>query len=315
VCGTLAAHPEITLYESMFDSWERFCYFACTQCGSLQISEIPADLGRHYPSDYYSFSVPSGRTLHQRLRIMAMRDACAGSSVVGRMLNTIGISPSDALWIRACGVRPTTRVLDVGCGNGGRLLELAHSGLKHLTGVDPYIAQPLDIAPGIRVHRAQLSTIEGVFDLVMFHHSLEHMPEPRSILAEAARLTAPEGKILIRIPVMGTWAWRHYGADWVQLDPPRHLFTFSREGVGRIAEAVGFTVSKVIYDSTAFQFAGSESVSRRRKEKMPARAPGTSHAASAMTRGGMRRFASELNAAEDGDQGCFVLQRAGNRRA
>lgn len=315
MCGAVAQHDEMTLYESMFDTWEEFRYFACGECGSLQIADVPANLGLYYPADYYSFSLPSSRTLRQRLRTLALRDACGGSSVVGRLLNAIGISPSDASWIRACGVTPTTRILDVGCGRGGRLLELALSGLKDLTGVDPFVAQTLDVAPGVRVHRAQLSSVEGEFDLVMFHHSLEHMPDPRSALAEAARLTAPDGKILVRIPVMGTWAWRHYGVDWAQLDPPRHLFTFSREGLSRLAGAVGFRVSQAIYDSTTFQVAGSERIARRRKAGVSATTPDTSHSGPDMTANSMRRLACELNAAEDGDQACFVLQRIGSTRA
>lgn len=44
------------LPEMMFGFGEEFAYFECSKCGCLQISEIPVDISKYYPSDYYSFS-------------------------------------------------------------------------------------------------------------------------------------------------------------------------------------------------------------------------------------------------------------------
>ena len=40
----------------MFGTRERFAYFECSACGCLQIETVPADMARHYPDNYYSFS-------------------------------------------------------------------------------------------------------------------------------------------------------------------------------------------------------------------------------------------------------------------
>jgi hypothetical protein len=42
----------------MYGTRETFSYLACADCGCLQISNIPADLARYYPSDYYSYDAP-----------------------------------------------------------------------------------------------------------------------------------------------------------------------------------------------------------------------------------------------------------------
>ena len=44
----------------------------------------------------------------------------------------------------------------------------------------------------------------------------------------------------------------------VQLDPPRYLTVFSREGMERLCADVGLTIERVQDDSTAFQFWASE---------------------------------------------------------
>ena len=61
---------------------------------------------------------------------------------------------------------------------------------------------------------------------------VEHLASPRESLCAAVRLLAPEGTILIRIPVMGCFAWRLYGSDWIQLNPPRHLCMFTPMAMG-----------------------------------------------------------------------------------
>ena len=72
------------------------------------------------------------------------------------------------------------------------------------------------------VRRSSLEDIESGWDLIMFHHSLEHMTDHIEVLRSAKEKLAAGGACLVRIPV-ANWAWQHYGANWVQLDAPRHL--------------------------------------------------------------------------------------------
>ncbi|MEB0263358.1 MULTISPECIES: hypothetical protein [unclassified Mucilaginibacter] len=62
---------------------------------------------------------------------------------------------------------------------------------------------------------------------------------------------------LVCVPVLGE-AWDIYKENWVQLDAPRHFVLHTKKSMGILAEKTGFTVAKTIFDSTAFQFWGSE---------------------------------------------------------
>jgi hypothetical protein len=66
------------------------------------------------------------------------------------------------------------------------------------------------------------------------------------------------------MPLMGSQAWRNYGTNWVQLDAPRHLHLYSLAGFRRLAENSGFTIERVFFDSTSFQFWASELVARNK---------------------------------------------------
>jgi SAM-dependent methyltransferase len=194
---------------------------------------------------------------------------------------------------------------------------LYRAGFKNLLGVDPFVPEDATPEPGVQVRRQHLRDVGGAFDLVMFNHSFEHMPDPGSVIREAFRLTKPGHFTLIRTPVGGTFAWRRYGTKWVQLDAPRHLYIHTERSIERLARAAGFELSAVDYDSTDFQFWGSERYEcelplfpherglsaqdlKQRLEQAKLREnPGHSQS----------ERAQALNLKKDGDQACFFLKR------
>ena len=109
----------------------------------------------------------------------------------------------------------------------------------------------------------------------------------------------------------GTHAWRTYQADWVQLDPPRHITIQTVKSLGLIAEETGFSIEEVLFDSTSFQFWGSEQV-RSDVPLRDERSHDGGNRGRFFSRAQIRAFerrAEELNARHDGDQACFDLRK------
>jgi SAM-dependent methyltransferase len=66
--------------------------------------------------------------------------------------------------------------------------------------------------------------ITETFDFIMFHHSFEHMDAPEKVFQHIYKLLNKGSYALIRIPVADSSSFKKYGANWVNLDPPRHFF-------------------------------------------------------------------------------------------
>ena len=92
----------------------------------------------------------------------------------------------------------------------------------------------------------------------MFHHVFEHIEDGQKILLDAKRLLSLNGRILLRIPTVDSFAWENYKENWSQLDAPRHCFLHSRKSLNFLAHQLGLNVERCWCDSTAFQFWGSE---------------------------------------------------------
>lgn len=297
----------------MFGTRERFPYFQCRQCDCLQIAEFPMDMARHYPPDYYSFSaVEAGPQplWKRRLKAMALRHRLEGKGFLGGLVSRFVPLPATVeQWFAPAGIRTDSAILEVGCGQGHLMRHLAAIGFKSLTGVDPYVAGDIAYPDGVRIFRRKLEDMQGTFDLVMMHHAYEHMPDPLGVLRQSLRLLNRGGRLLLRIPLVSSEVWNTYGLDWVQLDAPRHFFLHSRKSLELAASKGGFRVDRVIYDSTGFQFWGSEQY----RMDLPLFSKG-SHAldpaASPFPPERIREWdarALELNRAEAGDQACFIL--------
>ncbi|MEI6225655.1 MAG: class I SAM-dependent methyltransferase [Deltaproteobacteria bacterium] len=314
LCGNRTGNHLHTAREMMNGTREPFEYVECGACRCLHIREVPANLGDHYGEGYYSLGDEVGH-LGWAERMLRRRRA---AHLFGR-LDPIGWLVSRVMgpghyagWFRRAGVGFDSAIADVGCGSGSLLHLLRSDGFRNLTGIDPFVPSPVQL-PGLRIVRSELPAVNGTFDLVMAHHSLEHVADPLQALRDMRAHLRPGGTLLVRIPIAGCWAWRHYGVDWVQLDAPRHLCIPSEEGFRALAAKAGLEITHSEYDSTALQFWGSEQY----REGVPMHAPNSysrNPEASRFDAAAIRDFqarARRLNEQRDGDQACFFLRSAG----
>ena len=308
ICESEGPHATHMAREMMFGLRDEFPYFQCRLCGCLQITEYPPNLERYYPlRDYYSFaSVETDRSFRRFLS--RQRDAylLLGGSILGKAVAAFG---SDSLLqnIGCSGLTTHSRVLDVGCGSGGLLNRLYHVGFRNLVGADPYLAECRSIA-GVTLLRASMEDLRDEFDLIMLNHSLEHMRFQQQQACHVARLLAPNGTAMIRVPIVSSYAWKTYGVNWVQLDAPRHLYLHSIPSLKLIVARAGMRVTRIGFDSTYFQFTGSEMIQRGTALREATEADWASFGAGELRK--FARLASALNSTGAGDQVVLWLAKA-----
>jgi len=299
--------------EMMLGLRDEHPYFECSECGCLQIESTPENLADYYPDNYYSYQqTQSNNPLKKQL--INLRDSYAtnGKSLLGHLIHAV--SPSPKLHtLQRLKLDRSSRIMDIGCGAGNLLYSMREIGYRNLLGIDPFNNKDIEYENGLRIEQKSIHEAGGEWDLIMFHHSFEHVYDQHEVLQKAHELLVSGGNCLIRIPTVSSYAWMHYGLDWVQLDAPRHLFLHSVDSMRQLAEKNGFVLEQVVYDSNALQFWGSEQY----KQDIPLRdkrsyADGL--ADSIFTSSQIREFekrAKELNAHDQGDQAAFYLRKVG----
>jgi ubiquinone/menaquinone biosynthesis C-methylase UbiE len=112
---------------------------------------------------------------------------------------------------------PGELILDVGCGTGRYVRELARRGLRAV-GADPSMAM-LTVARVARTSISDPSYVRatgealplrsGAFDGVIIVTTLEFAPDPNALLSEAARVSRAGGRVVVgALSRRGPWAAR-----------------------------------------------------------------------------------------------------------
>ncbi len=182
---------------------ESFAYYRCGNCRLVFVWPVPANLARYYPPNYH----PIPRSLEELLQGKQHEDfklQAIGQGGRGRRLLEIGPS----------------------YGRFAALAKRAGFDVRAIE-MDPDCCRFLENVVGIPVHlsadvRGTLAGLER-FDVIALWHSLEHLPDPWSVLDALPAHLERGGSVAITTPNPQSSQFRLFGSHWVHLDAPRHL--------------------------------------------------------------------------------------------
>ena len=231
-------HP-FTGRDLLFETTDRtFGFRTCGECRSLFIDPAPREeeLAGFYPSRYW-WSAASGHLnkLENFYRRIALRDHLAFVAKAAKAL------PNN---------RNSVRLLDVGCGGATLLGTLRAKGFEVL-GFDasPEAAaiakadHSVEVITGRRLQDASFP--DAAFDVVTLFHVMEHVPDPRDLLAEVRRILNPGGRAVLQVPNIDSWQFRLFGIRWYGLDVPRHVINYSSQSIRQLLLDSGFRARRV----------------------------------------------------------------------
>ena len=314
VCDNKQGNRFFTVKEMMFGNNDVFNYFECPNCGCVQISEIPKDMSKYYSEKYYSLrdSIPHQMNgLKKTLVARKVASEVFDRGIVGKLICRFRGSNNALIALNGTRIDFYSKILEVGSGTGSLLYKLNIAGFKHLTGVDPFVKEDIKYSPEFKVIKGTIHDIKGSFDLILFDHSFEHIQDQLETLVTTQKLLKNNGMCVIRTPTVSSYAFEHYGANWVQLDAPRHLVIHSINSLNWLLEKANLKCVKVIYDSTEFQFWGSEQNNQGIHLNSP-KSYSINPNESIFSKKDMKKYieqSRELNKKRKGDQAVFYIEK------
>jgi SAM-dependent methyltransferase len=142
------------------------------------------------------------------------------------------------------GLKPTGRMLDVGCGNGATIRafgEVAPGWTKAGTEFDgKYRAEVESIPSTEPLYVGPVEEVPGAFDVITMIHVLEHIVDPVAVLATLRGKLAPGGLLLIEVP--------HHPANPFELLIADHRSHFTADSLTRALVAAGYEIVSVATD-------------------------------------------------------------------
>jgi 2-polyprenyl-3-methyl-5-hydroxy-6-metoxy-1,4-benzoquinol methylase len=293
LCGVEGRALYAGLRDRLFSAPGVWGHRQCTngRCGLIWLDPMPlaGDLHRAYESYYTHDVLPPRRGVIWRLLAAAKRGYLANHFGYGRGVSLpdrlMGFLPwiypgrpaelnFSVMWLSGI-EQDTPRLLDVGAGSGWLMEQMSALGWwAEGVDFDPHAVDQAQ-AKGMKMHRGSLAEQnfpESSFDAVTMSHSVEHVPDPITVLSEARRILRSGGRLSVATPNTRSMLHQEFGQHWFALDPPRHLYLFNRDALADALRKAGFERFRIftsIRDANG-AFLGSRAIRGRSRHDMTA---------------------------------------------
>jgi SAM-dependent methyltransferase len=221
VCGRTGAQKFLQGPDRFHGRKERYTLVRCPGCSLVWLSHppTPAEMHLHYTSAYDQLISASGQNSPHRWRE------------------------------RKAAMRPHKQsgaLLDLGCSSGSFLESLKGEGWKlHGIEMSAQCAKVAETKTGAHVsvgHILDATFPAESFDVITCFDVLEHLYEPRRVMARVGEWLKPGGIFYVLVPNIDSAESRVFGSYWHGLELPRHLFHYSPAALECLAESAGLRV-------------------------------------------------------------------------
>lgn len=216
ICGAKKSTPWLKAPDRFHGRKEMFSLLRCPGCSVVWLEHPPepAKMAYHYGLEYH------------------------------HLISSSGEAALDAKWRtpkeRVLKMAQSGAVLDLGCSSGGFLQSLKDTGLKlHGIEISEHEAQRARTNSGAQVFVGEILDADFApesFDVVTCFHVLEHVYNPREVLAKVRHWLKPGGIFYLLIPNIETIEISLFHSYWYGLELPRHLYHHSPASLRRLFE-------------------------------------------------------------------------------
>lgn len=242
ICKNNTNHQLMNVKQTGKDKQSYFQYFFCHNCGSLSIVDIPNNLSEFYKG-YYSYN-----PFHPNAKIReTLRYAIYKNKALYKLFHRIlkSIYEYNLKSIIPLRLNKNAKILDVGSGSGKFVFDLHNLGFSKAIGIDPYLENNKEYKNGAIVYKKNFFEIDETYDLITFHHTLEHMNNLHEVCDQIFKTLKDNGVCIIRIPNIDSYAFKMFQEAWTGIHAPFHINLPSKKGLSEILEKHRLEIRKV----------------------------------------------------------------------
>lgn len=198
------------------------------------------EIETYYPSAFYDphLSVASAGTLRDKL-YLAFRNVVLKKKA--SLIENSGPSLS-----------ASSKLLEVGCSSGELLETLRQrNGIPHENCLG-FEKNSRSASHARKTFSFDVQTADfhdsphpGMFDRIIFWHTLEHIHRINETLDKARQSLGKKGVMVITLPNAGSFDATLYGKHWVAWDAPRHLYHFTPATLGKLLNKHGLEITSM----------------------------------------------------------------------
>jgi SAM-dependent methyltransferase len=220
LCGSSGGQLWLRTPDRFHGRHEQYALLRCPACSLVWLSNPPRqeDMNQHYTEAYDRLISASGQ--NSPIRWVHRKAALAPYKQSGS-------------------------ILDLGCSSGAFLQSLPAADWQ-LYGIEMSAesAKEAQQKTGANVFVGEIDQAgfpPASFDVITCFDVLEHLYEPRRVMAKVAEWLKPGGIFYVLVPNIDSAEARIFGTYWHGLELPRHLFHYSPASLTFLAESAGLS--------------------------------------------------------------------------
>ena len=218
LCGQTGAQEWLTAPDRLHGRQQNYTLVRCSACSVVWLTHPPKpdEMHHHYTDAYHKLISVAGETSPWRWQ--------------SRKAELTQFKKSGAL-------------LDLGCSSGS-FLESLRGGSWELYGIEMSAdcAKRAEARSGAKVFVGNILEAPfppESFDVITCFDVLEHLYEPRRVMAKITEWLKPGGIFYVFVPNIDSAEARVFGSYWCGLELPRHLFHYSPASLRYLTKSVG----------------------------------------------------------------------------
>jgi len=248
ICHNESDNYQFSAKEMLHGTRRKFNYIECNNCHCLQLVSPPEDMSDYYNNTYGSFNKQKIIYIKALVRKLRNMNAIRGQGgILGKIFNKYAPLPIDFKIVGEY-AQSHSSILDVGCGCGNYVNDLREIGFKNAEGIDPFIEKDILYKSGAKVRKLYIDQVEEKYDVVLSHHSLEHVLDPLGMVNRFGNILNDGGVVILTVPVAED-LYRMFKENCYLIQAPQHFFLFSLKSIQVLVEQANLKIDRIVREA------------------------------------------------------------------